>query len=393
MKHVLVLNHFAAPLGAPGGTRHVQLFGALRGWEARVIAGDRNYLTRLKSGPDGIYTTVWTIPYAGNGPARALNWLSYLLTATLRGLRGPRPDIVYASSPHLFAGMAGYVLSRLRRAAFVLEIRDLWPVILAEMGTLSERSLMYRCLAAIESFLYRRADTIVCLSEGVHEHLIARGVPASRVHVVPNGADPEDLACSEDRTRLRGKYGLEGLVFAYTGAHGPANGLDQLLDAAGELRDASPEVGFLLVGDGPSKQDLMRRAEREGLTNVRFLPAVPKNEIPALLRAVDVGVHVLAPVSLFTYGVSPNKIFDYMAAGLPVITNTPGEVARIVDGSGAGLAVGPDELAIAVRKMAGIGAEQRMAFGTAGRSFVLAHHSRAMLAGRLEEILEGVAAA
>lgn len=389
-RRVLVFNHFAAPRGAPGGTRHVELFSRLRGWEAKIIAANRNYLTRAKTDPDGIYSTVWSFPYGGNGLGRVFNWISYAATATVAGLRSPRPDLVYASSPHLLAALAGWLVARIRRARFILEVRDLWPQVLVEMDALSERSLLFRALNKLERFLYRKADAIVVLSRGVRQRLVTQNLSAERVHLVPNGADPQDFVPPASRAELRSCYELEGLVFAYTGAHGPANGLDLLLDAAAELREELPDVTFLLVGDGSVKLDLIRRVERERLSNVRFLPPISKQEIPALLGAVDVGVHVLADVPLFSYGVSPNKLFDYMAAGLPVITNTPGEVAALVDEAGAGLAVGSRELSPAVRKMVEAGVEQRLRWGEAGRRYMATKRSRTALAARLEAVLDHV---
>ena len=136
----------------------------------------------------------------------------------------------------------------------------------------------------------------------------------------------------------------------YAGAHGPANGLDALLDAAAGVRDL--EVDFVLLGDGVAKPDLQRQAAQRGLTNVRFLDSVPKSAMPRVLAAADVGVHCLADVPLFKYGVSPNKMYDYMAAGKPVLTNTDGDVGQLVAGARSGLAVRPDELSIGVRRIA-----------------------------------------
>jgi len=395
VKRVIVLNHFAAPRGAPGGTRHVELFGRLADWESTVLASRVNYFTRQTTRlDDSLYRTVPVLPYKGNGPARVLNWMSYAVTASVAALRLPRPTVVYASSPHLLTGLAGWALARLRRAGFVLEIRDLWPVVLVEMGQLSAESRLYRALKWLERFLYRKSDAIVVMAEGVRDVLVRdEGVRAERIHFVPNGADPADFTAHASAAVLRGTYGLTGIVFAYTGAHGPANGLDLVLDAAAAVLHSHPEVHFLLVGDGVSKDALQQRARAEQLSNVRFLDPIPKDEMPALLGAVDVGLHVLADIPLFRYGVSPNKLFDYMAAGRPVITNTGGEVAALVKESGAGLAVAPTGLVDAVRQLAASSPEDRLAWGSSGRDFIAATRSRTALAGQLELVLDQVAGA
>ena len=191
-----------------------------------------------------------------------------------------------------------------------------------------------------------------------------------------------------NRTALRNRYGMTGLTFVYAGAHGPANGLDLVLDAAENVQADVPDVEFMLVGDGAEKATLMNDAERRGLANVRFLRSIPKSEMPELLAAADVGLHTLADVPLFRFGVSPNKLFDYMAAGLPVVTNCPGEVEEIVRDASAGLAVQPDQLERAVREIAAASNEQRVEWGRSGRDFITKHRSRDVIAAQLSALLD-----
>jgi glycosyltransferase involved in cell wall biosynthesis len=332
--------------------------------------------------------TVPTFPYETNGPARIANWATYALSATAVALRTERPDVVLASSPHLLTGLAGWVIARRHGVPFVLEVRDMWPRILVDVGRLRAGSPTHRVLRRIERFLYHHADAIVVLAEGVGVAIAEEGVPAERIHLVPNGAAPEDFVPSLPRSELRRRYGFRGFTVVYTGAHGPANGLDLVLDAAGRLAQDLPEVTFVLVGDGLSRPALMARAEREGLTNVVFLQPVPKAEIPDLLAAADVGLHVLADVPLFLYGVSPNKLFDYMAAGLPVLTNTGGEIGHLVKDRDVGIAVGPADLADGVRRMVVAGPDRRARWGANGRAFIRAERDRTVLAQRLEALLD-----
>ncbi|MEX5634515.1 glycosyltransferase family 4 protein [Parafrankia sp. FMc2] len=392
MRTLLVYNHFAAPRGAPGGTRHVEIVGRLTGWRTTILAADRNYVTRdVLRVSSAEYRTVRTTPYAGNGASRIVNWLSYAVSAFVAGMRHGRPDIVYASSPHLLAGLTGWAVARLRRATFVLEIRDLWPRVLVEMGQLRADSLVHRVLRAVEIFLYRHADAVVVLADGVgHVLESAEHVPAERIVCIPNGADPADFDPPAAREHLRREFGLSGYVVAYTGAHGPANGLDLVLDAAEKLGNELPEVRFLLVGDGAVKAALIADAQARHLDNVLFHDAIAKDRMPALLGAVDAGLHVLADVELFRYGVSPNKLFDYMAAGLPVITNTPGDVSDIVNEAGAGLCCQPDGIADAVRELVAAGPRRRADWGAAGRDYMSRTRSRTALGGRLQELLDSL---
>ncbi|MEV6692355.1 glycosyltransferase family 4 protein [Micromonospora sp. NPDC051196] len=378
---ILVLNHFAVPRGYPGGTRHVELFGRLTGWEYVIIAGRRNPISGVAQRAEPGFHPVAVTPYRNNGLGRVVNWASYAVTATAAGLRQPRPDVVYASSPHLLAGLSGWVVAALRRTPFVLEVRDLWPQVLADMGALSETSLPYRALAHLERFLYRQADRVVVMAPGVVEAIEAAGVAPERIAYIPNAADPEDFLPSTDRHTLRSRYGFTRRTAVYTGAHGPANGLDLLLDAA----RAVPEIDVVLVGSGVEKSRLQKAASDLG--NLRFLDPVPKTELPDLLHAADIGVHVLADVELFRSAVSPNKVFDYLAAGLPVVTNSPGVVGDLVMGANCGYVTLPDQLAHGLGQLVRAGSDDLTKMGASGRRWIRAHQSRTAMSLALGQLL------
>lgn len=378
---VLVFNHFAVPRGYPGGTRHVELFSRLPGWSYMVIAGRRNMVTGLPQRAEPGFRPVAVTPYRGNGLGRVVNWASYAVTATAAGLLQPRLDVVYASSPHLLAGLSGWIVATVRRVPFVLEIRDLWPRVLVDMGRLAETSLTYRALERVERFLYRHADRVVILAPGVRAAVEGKGGAPEKIAFIPNAADPEDFAPSADRDELRRRYGFTRRTAVYTGAHGPANGLDLLLDAARAVRD----LDVVLVGSGVEKPRL--QAAAHGIRNVRFLDPVPKTEIPDILHAADIGVHVLADVELFRAGVSPNKVFDYLAAGLPIVTNSPGTVGDLVMGAGAGYVVAPDNLAHGLGQVAQASPEELAKMGAAGRRWIQENQSRTAMSRALGQLL------
>jgi glycosyltransferase involved in cell wall biosynthesis len=382
-RRVLVFNHFAVPLGEPGGTRHTELFSRVAGFSYLIVAARENLLTHRPQPDQAGFHFVPTTPYSSNGISRVLNWASYAFFAAGRAAldRRFKPDVVYASTPHLLAGLAGWLVSKRYGVPLILEIRDLWPKVLADMGQISEDSMVYKGLARLEKFLYRKADRIVVLAEGTAKQLVARGIHASRLHVISNGADPSYFDVQESREVLRADYAFDRLTFLYAGAHGPANGLDFLLDAAAGVRDL--DVEFVLLGDGVAKPDLQRQAAQRGLTNVRFLDSVSKSDMPRVLAAADVGVHCLADVPLFKYGVSPNKMYDYMAAGKPVLTNTDGDVGQLVADARSGVAVRPDELSLGVRRIASASTKQLVDWGSNGREFMLASKSRQALADTL----------
>ncbi|WP_208028278.1 glycosyltransferase family 4 protein [Rhabdothermincola sediminis] len=388
-RRLLALNHFANPYDAPGGTRLLELTERLEGWDTTIVAANRNLFTQGPQPPaTDAFRTVWTPPYGANDATRVLNWAVFAVGALVTGLRLPRPDVVYASSPHLLTGLAGWAIARIRRAPFVLEIRDLWPQILVDMGRIRAGSLTHRLVRGLEQFLYRRADAIVVLAQGAAQAIAEDGVPPGRIWFIPNAADPADFEPTAPREELRRRYGFDGVTILYAGAHGPANGLDFVLDAAAEVARDLPQVRFVLVGDGLAKPALMTRAARRRLTNVVFLEAVPKNEVPDLLAATDAGLHVLADLPLFLYGVSPNKLFDYMAAGLPVLTNTAGEVGEIVKGNDAGIVVEPAQLASGVRQLVAAGPERRRRWGRNGMRYTAQERNRSLMAARLGELLD-----
>jgi glycosyltransferase involved in cell wall biosynthesis len=258
------------------------------------------------------------------------------------------------------------------------------------MGAMSESSMLYRLLTRLEHFLYRRADRIVILAAGVRPYLQGCRVDDDRVVFIPNGADSGDFTPSAPRDELRARYGFDGVVAVYAGAHGPANGLDLVLDAAAEVQNTSPTLRVVLVGDGAEKQRLVARVEQEQIANVRFLDPIPKSEVRDLLAAADIGLHCLADVELFRTGVSPNKLYDYMAAGLPVITNTPGEVTDFVNESEGGLAVEPTGLAQGLSSLASLSAEERSQLGACGRTHLAATRSRTAMARLVESTLDEV---
>ena len=385
-RRVLVLNQFALPRSAPGGTRHVELFERLEGWRATVLAGDKSMLDQAPVPAEGCLETVPVTRFSGNGPSRVLNWASFSAGALVKGLRTGPVDVVYGSSPHLGAALAGWLIATVRRAPFVLEVRDLWPQILADSGMLPETSLVYRGLKVLERFLYRRADAIVVLARGSAGVIAGEGIDEAKIHFLPNGAEPADFEVDEPRKELRQELGFEGIVVVYAGAHGPANGLDLALDAAEKLADT--KARFVFIGDGVAKADLMADAEARGLANVEFRDPIPKAEIPRVFAAADIGLHCLADVPLFRHGVSPNKLYDYMAAGLAVVTNTPGEVAQMVEEAGAGTAVGPTEIADGVRHLAELHHSTRAKLGRHGRAWMERNRSRRALASQLETLLD-----
>lgn len=398
--HLLIVNHFALAPDMGGGTRHIELGRELarRGWRVTIAASDFHVLERtyarragvadkraIDETVDGVCMRwLWSSPYDRNDAKRIGNWLSFAQSVVRTRWSDDRPDVVLGSSPQLFAALGAWRVARRIGVPFVLEVRDLWPESLGVAGR--RRGPGYWGLWILARFLYRAASRIIVLARGVQEYLERLGVPAERIVYVPNGAD---LGAFPEVARRGG----ESLRLIYAGAHGPANGLDVVLRAAGLLRE-EPRVTFQLVGDGPAKAALIQQAEADGLSNVEFRDPVPKARIPQLLASCDAGLMVLKDVPLFAFGVSPNKLFDYWGAGLPVVCNVPGEVAGWVRDAGGGVQAADatgESLAAAIRALVAMGPERRSALGVAGREWVRREHDRPVLAARLDAAVRPLA--
>ncbi|MFI7488920.1 glycosyltransferase family 4 protein [Micromonospora echinaurantiaca] len=385
-RRVLILNHYAKPLSHAGGTRHVELFGRLKGWEWSIIAAGLDHVTRREFVPDDPhFVTVPVTGYTRNDHRRVLSWVSYARNAFFTALRQPRPDVVFASSPHILTPVAGWALARLRRSRFILEVRDLWPEAMVSTGYLRRGSLTHRGLRALERWLYRRADRIVIVAHGWRDYFAAAGADPAKLTWVSNSAEPEDFDLRHDLYRpLPDRVPVRGRLFVFAGSHGPINGLGRLLDAVAKL----PEHTFVLIGDGHDKQDLVRRAKAEGLTNLHFLDPLPKEELRGILGGADIGIHVLVDSPVYRLGASPNKLYDYLAAGLPVINNCPGEPEEILASSDSGLSVQTDELAAGLRKLAEMDDSTLLEMGRRGRQYIKDHRSRTVTAERLQRLLD-----
>lgn len=304
MRNVIVLNQFAIPRSETGGARHVNLFGRLDNWEPLYVASNRRHYSQERYRTDDRHFRLVWVPRHRRQLSRILGWGVYAAQAFAITVTRRRVDVVYGSSPNLLAPLAGLVAARVRRARFVLEVRDLWPESIVAAGIIRSGSALERALGRLERLLATAADAIVVVTPGWEEHFSALGVAPSRLTVISNGADPEDFRVYEARDALRSELGVDGFTAVFAGSHGPKDGIDLILEAAAQV----PEISFLLIGDGTAKRASQDEAARRGLTNVDFRSPVPKSELGRVLAACDVGIHSVAPLTVFSHGMSPNKL-------------------------------------------------------------------------------------
>jgi glycosyltransferase involved in cell wall biosynthesis len=401
--HILLIHQAFTALDEPGGTRHHEMarFLITRGHRVTVIASPVSYLTgtasagRLSGRDQDEGEAGLTVFYAYTYPAwhrsfvrRVISFFSFMLSSFFIGLRVQDVDLVWGTSPPIFQGITAWALARLKSASFLFEVRDLWPAFAVAVGVL-RNPLLIRLSEGLERFLYRRADKVLVNSPGFVDHVQRCG--SSNIAIVTNGSDTGMFDPFADGGDFRKTHDLGGkFVALYAGAHGMSNDLGVLLGAADLLRD-QPEIAIVLLGDGKEKPALVTQAQELDLPNVTFLPPVPKAEMPQALAAADACIAILKPVDLYKT-VYPNKVFDYMAAGRPVVLAIDGVIREVVEGASAGIAVPPGDpvaLAAAIRQLAGEREKARQ-MGLAGRHCVKANFDRELLANQLANILEAM---
>lgn len=318
-------------------------------------------------------------------------YLSFMVMAIFAGIffaRG-KYEAIYATSPPLFVGGAGLFLSYLRRIPLFFEVRDLWPESAVQMGQLN-RLWAIRLSTWLEEKCYRRATKIVVVTNGIKKRLLDRGIPESKVTIIPNGANTELYAPRPPSPSLRQKLGLtkDQFVVIYTGLIGLIHGLETILETA-ELLKSREEIRFIILGDGPQKTSLLQLGEIRSIHNILFHDSVPENELPEYIALADVGLHVQLKLDISKMAL-PVKMFSYMACERPVLLAIEGEAADLLNSSCAGLVVPPENpqaLANAIMALRN-DPERCRVFGKNGRQIVEAKYSRRVLADQLARLLE-----
>ncbi len=352
---------------------------------------------RREGSADGINVIELELPYSNYDGFlwRFWTFLRFAFRSVSLALRLDY-DVVFATSTPLTAALPGIAARWLRRKPFVFEVRDLWPELPRAMRVI-RNPLLLLMMDWLEYLAYHSANFCVALSPGIAQGIPRRGIPESRVVTAPNGCDL-DLFAPDAAQPVPEIPGLPpgAFVAAFTGAHGVANGLKAVLDAAAELRmRGRTDIFFVFIGDGKEKPALIERAHKGKLDNCLFLDPVPKKALAQFLcRRANVGLMILANVPAFYYGTSPNKFFDYLASGLPVLVNYPGWMAEMVTAQGVGVVVPPQDpvaFADALMRMADARASTAE-MGLRGRSFARREFLQTTLAQRCVSVMESAAA-
>ncbi|MBP9040787.1 MAG: glycosyltransferase family 4 protein [Anaerolineaceae bacterium] len=399
-KHILLIHQAFALLNEPGGTRHYEMAHSFlqHGHRVTVITSPVSYLTgktnqgkvrwliREEPEPGLCILRAYTYPALHRSFFhRLLSFFSFMFSSFFIGLGVKNVDVIWGTSPPIFQGWTAWLLAKFKRVKVLFEIRDLWPAFAIAMKVLKNPFLIYLS-NWLEKFLYRHADLLVVNSPGFINHIKERG--GKNINLVTNGVDPTMFDPEDKGTKFRQEQGLQdACIMLYAGAHGVSNDLEVILKAAA-LTELNPQIVYVLVGDGKEKINLMNTAREMHLNNIYFIPPVPKDEMSGVMAAADACIAILKPVEMYktTY---PNKVFDYMAAGRPVLCAIDGVIREVVETAKAGVFVPPGDpqaLAKAVVYISNHAAEARQ-MGLNGRAYVSEHFNRAKNAVDMENLL------
>lgn len=399
---IWVINHYADP---PDGLA-TRTFDLARRWVEKghpttifVCNFSHYYLKPVRHIPfprlsldedvDGVRMVWLRAPgYTRNNWRRVLNMTVFGTLAFLFGaFRRPRPDVVIGVSVHPLAALAGWMVSRVRRARFFFEVTDLWPQTLIEFGVLAQDSLTAHSMKRLERFLFRHSERIIMLWRHTDDYVESQGVSRERIVWIPHGVE---LSRYEDLGPYTGVASKPFRVM-FLGGFVSANSLETILDAAAVLKKKGRgDIKLLLIGSGQDRDSIIQRSSELGLDNVEFPGAVPKAEISSAMAKADAFIYGLRDLPLYRYGISLNKLTDYLAAGRPIIffghsTYDPVAEAR------AGFSVPPgDPMAVAeaIEKLAALSPQERKEMGQRGRDYLLGNHNIPNLAERFLGVLE-----
>ncbi|KAB7707396.1 glycosyltransferase [Bacillus aerolatus] len=403
--NIWIFNHYAIGPGSSGGTRHYDLAKQLiaKGHKVTIFASSYNHQTLheehlmdnkqlfVKKNYDGIeFIWIRTTPYHKNDINRVFNMISYSRRAyKIAKNIDQQPDIVIGSLVHPLAAYVGYLTSKKKKSTFYFEERDLWPQTLIDLGKVTARNPVIYGLASMEKFLYRKSKRIIVLFDKAVGYVTNKGIKKEKVLYLPNGIDLKRLDAVEElpsEVKQILEKNKDRVLAVYTGTHGLANNLDAILDSAKILKESKPSVHFLLVGNGPEKKRLIERKHKENISNLDFVDPLPKECIPALLSQCDIGLLPLKDSPVFKWGISPNKLFDYMGASLPVallcnLDDTP------VEKAGGGYVIKNNFSTELAKVLMTASKEDLHQLGQKARLYVEKEHNWALLSERLEKIM------
>ncbi len=402
--NILLINHYA---GSPQLGMEFRPYYMAREWqkaghEVLIVGATFSHLRKRQPQSsdetiDGIhYRWVKTNEYKGNGVGRIRSMFSFVWQLKYRYkkiLNGFVPDVVIASSTYPLDNYPAKRIAKHYGAKYIYEIHDLWPLSPMELGGYSPKHPFIRVMQRAEDFAYANVDAVVSMLPKAINHAEERGLPRDKFYYVPNGIVKEDWEIPEqlpaEHKELIARLKSENkFLVGFAGAHGIANSLQSIIDAANKLKNQN--VALVLVGTGQEKENLINYVAKNNINNVFFLPPVSKFAVPSFLKEMDVLYIGLQNQSLFRFGISPNKMFDYMMASKPIIQaiNAGNNLVREAD---CGFDVEPENvnaIATAIQKLQSMSQTELKQLGKNGHEFVIKNHTYSVLANKFINIFE-----
>jgi glycosyltransferase involved in cell wall biosynthesis len=391
--------HFTIP-SIGGGTRSYEFAKRLieRGHSVCIVCGQVVNLNLPESTSKGVYkgnidgidVIQIGLEYSNKDsiPKRTWTFLKFAFQGIKLALT-EKYDILFATSTPLTVAIPGIVMKMFRRKKFVFEVRDLWPELPRSLGL--KNPVLLKAMSVLEWLSYRMADACIGLAPGICKGIARRSQKNKRIEFIPNGCDLELFKQVNGSRKLINGFKVGETVAVFTGAHGISNGLHAVLDAAAELKKLGrSDIALLFIGDGKLKQELLKRAEDERLDNCRFYSPVSKPKLNEIVSNADIGLMILANIPAFYYGTSPNKFFDYISSGLPVLNNYPGWIADMITENECGIFVPPGDPVAFAKSLIHLAdnADLRKQYGANARHLAEKSFARQHLADRFVNFLE-----
>lgn len=402
--HILILNHYA---GSPYyGMEYRPYYLAQEwiklGYEVTIVAANNSHIRRVNPEPkgniwvenvDGIrYVWIKSRPYGGNGVARMLNMLDYIrgFKKNIKKFVALKPDVVIASSTYPLDNYPAYKLAKKTGAKFIYEVHDLWPLGPQLLGGYSKFHPFIVVMQIAENFAYKHVDKVVSILPCAEKHMREHGLKEGKFFHIPNGIYLPEVQNAEPLSEeLVSQLPKNKKIIGYCGTLGIANALHNLIEVARLVKESHPDLFFALVGKGPEKDNLSSLIDKYQLDNIKIYDVIPKKQVQSFLKMNYINAITWNDSELYEYGISPNKIFDYMYAGKPIIqaVKAGNDIPR---DSGCGITCNtkPEDIVISLEKMLSLSNDELAKMGENGHKYVLEHHAYEVLAKKFLEVID-----
>lgn len=400
--NIIILNHYAGSINMGMEYRPYYLAKEMikRGHRVYIVAGTYSHIRQKNreqekaieiENIEGI-TYIWikTISYRRNGIKRIISMLQYTLKAYRLGyiLKSEKIDAVVASSTYPLDNFPARYLAKRNNAKYIYEVHDLWPLSPQELGGYSKWHPFILIMQIAENYAYRHVDNVISILPCAEKHMIEHGLKKGKFVHIPNGVYlPEMESVQELNHKILDAIPKDKIIVGYCGTLGIANALDKIVEAAKITENSNPDIFYVIVGKGPEKENLLDLIHQYNLSNIAVFDPVPKKEVHSFLKICDI-IIIWNDSNLYQYGISPNKLFDYMYSGKPIIQAVKAGNDIVRDAKcGYTIDSSPDSIVEAIEKLIALGPDKRQEMGYNGYNYVIKNHDYSVLADKFMEVI------